>query len=226
MPTHYTRGRKGWGATPCESLTEASERVYKLENRFAELKRLRISAADPSRTELASLPLTLSFLIWKVKLSLECFVWGRCVGAGVYIIQMEAFVCLKPVCILRQPWNFICAHALKYLQKLRESEGWEDFISSVSFPDFFGLSLIRVGLTEPWWVFPENWAAGQWKRLIKMRIPGSIKCSEGSGVGLGVQTPESTEKSPSPEWWHVIAVLEPGRQRQASAWGSRPISEE
>lgn len=53
---------------------DRGERVQKLENRFAELKRLRISAADPSRTELASLPLALSFLIWKVKLSLECFV--------------------------------------------------------------------------------------------------------------------------------------------------------
>lgn len=61
--------------------------------------------------------------------------------------------------------------------------------------------------------------------MIKMRISGSVKCIEGSGVGLGVQTPESTEKSPSPEWWHVIAVLEPGRQRQAGAWDSRPVSE-
>lgn len=32
-----------------------------------------------------------------------------------------------------------------------------------------------------------------------MRISESVKCSKGSGVGLGLQTPESTEKSSNPE---------------------------
>lgn len=72
--------------------------------------------------------------------------------------------------------------------------------------------MIRVGLTEPSGVFPENWAAVQWKCLIKLRISERVKCSKGSGVGLGVQTPESTEKSPNPE---VVACDCNPRAREA-----------